>query len=118
MGVPYRTDLETPRFLLRPLVAEDVDSIGDLSIDPEVDRFLGEGADSAVEARRIAEGIPPASTAGPIGKASAVVGAFGRDCAQLRCAACVMGCGIATEAAGRDSCNTLLRITGWTGLWP
>lgn len=53
----YRIELETPRFLLRPLVGEDVDWISDLCIDPDVNRYLWDCADSVKEARRFAEAI-------------------------------------------------------------
>jgi len=36
----YRIRLETPRFLLRPLIADDVDWLGAIFTDPEVNRFL------------------------------------------------------------------------------
>ena len=53
----YRIDLETPRFLLRPLAAQDTEWIADLCADPEVNRFLWEGAAPREKARRAAEAI-------------------------------------------------------------
>ena len=53
----YRVDLETSRFLLRPLTMEDVDWLADLCADPEVTRFLGDGDGLGKQARRAAEAI-------------------------------------------------------------
>lgn len=50
-------ELETPRFLLRPLTAADVDWLADLATDPEVNRFLWDGPSPPEEARRGAEAI-------------------------------------------------------------
>jgi RimJ/RimL family protein N-acetyltransferase len=53
----FRIDLETPRFLLRPLIADDADWLADLLADPEVNRFLLDDAMPADEARETAEAI-------------------------------------------------------------
>jgi RimJ/RimL family protein N-acetyltransferase len=53
----YRIDLETPRLLLRPLIAEDVDWLSTLFVDPEVNRFLQDGACPLEKARRTAEAV-------------------------------------------------------------
>jgi len=53
----YRIDLETPRLLLRPLILEDVDWLAHLYADPEVSRFLLDGAAPLEEARRTAEAV-------------------------------------------------------------
>jgi RimJ/RimL family protein N-acetyltransferase len=53
----YRIHLETPRFLLRPLIAADADWLADLFTDPEVNRFLLDGTLSPDEARHAAEAI-------------------------------------------------------------
>ena len=53
----YRIHLETPRFLLRPLIAADADWLADLFADPEVNRFLLDGALPPEEARRAAEAV-------------------------------------------------------------
>ena len=53
----YRIHLETPRFLLRPLIADDAAWLTDLFVDPEVNRFLLDGALSPEQARRAAEAI-------------------------------------------------------------
>ncbi|SPF56057.1 hypothetical protein SBA4_770021 [Candidatus Sulfopaludibacter sp. SbA4] len=53
----YRIDLETPRFLLRPLAAGDEDWLTDLFTDPEVNRFLWDQPETPEEARRTAEAI-------------------------------------------------------------
>jgi len=53
----YRIHLETPRFLLRPLIAEDADWLTDILTDSEVNRFLLDGALSPDEARQTAEAI-------------------------------------------------------------
>jgi len=53
----YRINLETSRFLLRPLIAADADWLADLFTDPEVNRFLLDGALSPDKARRFAEAI-------------------------------------------------------------
>jgi RimJ/RimL family protein N-acetyltransferase len=53
----YRIDLDTPRLLLRPLIAEDVDWLAQLFADPEVCRFLGDGASPVEQARRHAEAV-------------------------------------------------------------
>ena len=51
----YRIQLETPRFLLRPLITEDVDWLTHLLSDAEVTRYLLEGAGSPERAKRAAE---------------------------------------------------------------
>jgi RimJ/RimL family protein N-acetyltransferase len=51
----FRINLETPRLLLRPLIAGDVDWIASIASDPEVSRFLWEWPDSAEQARRLSE---------------------------------------------------------------
>jgi hypothetical protein len=51
----YRIPLETPRLLLRPLVTEDVDWLARLFADPEVNRFLMEGAATPQRTRRFSE---------------------------------------------------------------
>ena len=53
----YRIDLETPRLLLRPLINEDVDWLAQLFTDPEVNRFLQDGACAPEKARRFAEAV-------------------------------------------------------------
>jgi RimJ/RimL family protein N-acetyltransferase len=53
----YRINLETPRLLLRPLILEDVDWLTDLFADPEVNRFLWDGASPPEQARRSAEAV-------------------------------------------------------------
>lgn len=53
----YRIDLETPRLILRPLIAEDVDWLADLFTDPEVNRFLQDDACPPEKARRTAEAV-------------------------------------------------------------
>lgn len=53
----YRIDLETPRFLLRPLTAGDEDWLTDLCADPEVNRFLWDQPETPEEARRTAEAM-------------------------------------------------------------
>jgi len=53
----YRIDLETTRLVLRPLVPEDVDWISDISVDPEVNRFLWDRPKSAKQARLLGEAI-------------------------------------------------------------
>jgi RimJ/RimL family protein N-acetyltransferase len=53
----YRVHLETPRFLLRPLIVDDADWLADLLADPEVNRFLLDDALPAEEARQTAEAI-------------------------------------------------------------
>ena len=53
----YRIDLETPRLLLRPLIAEDVDWLAHLFTDPEVNRFLQDGPSALEQARRTAEAV-------------------------------------------------------------
>jgi len=50
----YRIPLETPRLLLRPFVDEDEGWLAGLHLDPEVTRYLWEGADTEVKARRAA----------------------------------------------------------------
>jgi RimJ/RimL family protein N-acetyltransferase len=53
----YRIHLETPRFLLRPLIAADADWLAGIFTDPEVNRFLLDGAQSPEEARQTAEAV-------------------------------------------------------------
>jgi RimJ/RimL family protein N-acetyltransferase len=53
----YRITLETPRFLLRPLIGDDADWLAGLFTDPEVNRFLVDGALSPKAARQTAEAI-------------------------------------------------------------
>jgi len=53
----YRIRLETPRLLLRPLIAADADWLADLRTDPEVNRFLADGALSPKAACQTAEAI-------------------------------------------------------------
>ena len=53
----YRIALETPRFLLRPFIMEDVDWLAHLFADPEVSRFLWDGAGAPEQARRTAEAV-------------------------------------------------------------
>ena len=53
----YRIDLETSRLLLRPLILEDVDWLANLYTDPEVSRFLPDGACELEQARRTAEAV-------------------------------------------------------------
>jgi len=53
----YRIDLETPRLLLRPLISKDVDWLTLLFTDPEVNRFLQDGACAPEQARRTAEAV-------------------------------------------------------------
>ena len=53
----YRIELDTPRFLLRPLILEDVDWLTHLFADPEVNRFLQNDASSLEHAKRTAEAV-------------------------------------------------------------
>ena len=53
----FRINLETPRFLLRPLVPADAEWIADLYLDPEVNRYLWDCAATREEARHGAEAI-------------------------------------------------------------
>ena len=53
----YRIDLETPRLLLRPLIAGDVDWLAGLCADPEVNRFLWDRDATPEAARRAAEAM-------------------------------------------------------------
>ncbi len=53
----YRIDLDTSRLLLRPLMLEDVDWLTHLYADPEVSRFLQDGASALEQARRTAEAV-------------------------------------------------------------
>jgi RimJ/RimL family protein N-acetyltransferase len=117
----YRMELETPRFLLRPLVSEDVDWIGELCIDPDVNRFLWDCARSDSEARRVAEAIVyldlnkyhfghwailDKSTAAvhgwvELGKLRPWSGPSDEIALSYVLRHASWGCGIATEAAGR-----------------
>jgi ribosomal-protein-alanine N-acetyltransferase len=51
----YRIPLETPRLRMRPLIADDAHWLAALYSDPEVNRFLLDGALAPEEARRAAE---------------------------------------------------------------
>jgi RimJ/RimL family protein N-acetyltransferase len=53
----YRIQLETPRLLLRPLVTEDVVWLSRLFADPEVNRFLMDGAATPRQSHRFAEAV-------------------------------------------------------------
>ena len=53
----YRIHLETPRFLLRPLVIGDVDWLTPLLADPEVNRFSWDSETDSAHALRHAEAI-------------------------------------------------------------
>jgi RimJ/RimL family protein N-acetyltransferase len=53
----YRIHLETPRLLLRPLITEDLGWLARLFADPEVNRFLLEGAATPEQSRRFAEAV-------------------------------------------------------------
>lgn len=53
----YRIHLETPRLLLRPLIADDAEWLAEIFTDPEVNRFLLDGALPPEQARRTAEAI-------------------------------------------------------------
>ena len=53
----YRINLETRRFFLRPLTADDAEWLTDLFVDAEVNRFLLDGALSPEQARRAAAAI-------------------------------------------------------------
>jgi len=53
----YRIALETPRLLLRPLIAGDEDWLIQLFTDPEVNRFLQDGACSLEQAKKAAEAV-------------------------------------------------------------
>ena len=53
----YRINLETRRLLLRPLIAGDEDWLTQLFTDPEVARFLQDGACSLEKAKRAAEAV-------------------------------------------------------------
>lgn len=53
----YRITLETPRLLLRPLIAEDVDWLAALFVDPEVNRFLWDDTTEPEQARKNAEAV-------------------------------------------------------------
>jgi RimJ/RimL family protein N-acetyltransferase len=55
--IRYRIRLETPRCVLRPLIAEDVEWLTDLWADREVNRFLREESESREEARSIAKAM-------------------------------------------------------------
>ena len=51
----FRINLETPRFVLRPLIAEDVQWLTELFRDVDVNRFLW--STEPAEARRTAEAV-------------------------------------------------------------
>lgn len=51
----FRIGLETPRFHLRPLVAEDVDWLTAMHMDADVNRFLWDRAETYQKAKRTAE---------------------------------------------------------------
>jgi RimJ/RimL family protein N-acetyltransferase len=53
----YRIDLETARFLLRPLITTDADWLAQLFVDPQVNRFLWDGPSAPEHARRTAEAV-------------------------------------------------------------
>lgn len=53
----YRIDLETPRLLLRPLIAGDEVWLTGLCADPEVNRFLWDRETTLEAARRSAEAM-------------------------------------------------------------
>jgi RimJ/RimL family protein N-acetyltransferase len=53
----YRIDLETARFLLRPLISTDADWLAQLFVDPQVNRFLWDGPSAPEHARRTAEAV-------------------------------------------------------------
>ena len=53
----YRIHLETPRFVLRPLVTEDSDWLARLFTDRDVNRFLLEDPCTPEQARRTAEAV-------------------------------------------------------------
>jgi RimJ/RimL family protein N-acetyltransferase len=53
----FRIELETPRLLLRPLIAEDVHWLADLFCDSEVCEFLFDGASTLKQARNAADAI-------------------------------------------------------------
>jgi RimJ/RimL family protein N-acetyltransferase len=53
----FRIDLETPRFLLRPLIAEDLEWLTVLLADADVNRFIWDGALPPEKARRAAQAI-------------------------------------------------------------
>jgi RimJ/RimL family protein N-acetyltransferase len=53
----FRIELETPRLLLRPLIAEDVHWLAELFCDPEVCEFLWDGANTPRQAMHYAEAI-------------------------------------------------------------
>ena len=50
-----RIQIDTPRCLLRHLIAEDVDWLADLMADPEVNQFIDDSAESPAQARRYAK---------------------------------------------------------------
>ena len=53
----YHVQIDTPRCLLRRLVAEDVEWLTDVIADPEVDCFMGDELSSREEARQHAEAM-------------------------------------------------------------
>jgi len=53
----YRVNLDTPRFLLRPLTLGDVDWLAELHADQEVNQFLWDRAETPEKARRNAETV-------------------------------------------------------------
>ena len=53
----FRIRLETPRFVLRPLMEGDVEWLAAMFMDEEVNRFLWDGASPPDKARKYAEAV-------------------------------------------------------------